>query len=345
MLKKIHIQRYKSLFDVTVDLEPLTVFIGPNGSGKSSICESIYFLSNVIDWLEQQTGKSDVSIPIQTVREIVRKSFGTENTQSKFWHGSADPFRFEFTVRGGNNSEINKTIILPSEFVELPIERAIANTLSRTQIFDFSPKLISHTDSSTTHFQSSGNGIAYQLADILLNDRKRFAELETQFTQLIPNIERIVLERHPQTNQFSLYLKDRFSDFNIPSSDVSDGTLRILAFLTVLYQLDSPKVICFEEPENGIHPWLLNKIIELLTIVSTSGIRGTPVQILITTHSLTMLDLLMPEQIRTVEMDKDGKTHVHPLPVSNARFKEALASFDGDLGELWFTNIFGGNPQ
>ena len=45
MLEKIRIERYKSLYDVTINLEPLTVFIGPNGSGKSNICEALFLLS------------------------------------------------------------------------------------------------------------------------------------------------------------------------------------------------------------------------------------------------------------------------------------------------------------
>ncbi|MBV7334869.1 AAA family ATPase [Chloroflexi bacterium TSY] len=46
MLTRLIVQRYKSLYDVALDLEPLTVFIGPNGSGKSNICEAIVMLSH-----------------------------------------------------------------------------------------------------------------------------------------------------------------------------------------------------------------------------------------------------------------------------------------------------------
>lgn len=46
MLTRLAVRRYKSLYDVSLDLEPLTVFIGPNGSGKSNICESLVLLSD-----------------------------------------------------------------------------------------------------------------------------------------------------------------------------------------------------------------------------------------------------------------------------------------------------------
>jgi predicted ATPase len=142
-----------------------------------------------------------------------------------------------------------------------------------------------------------------------------------------------------------LELIDKYSDHHIPASDISDGTMRILAFLTALYQENTPSIICFEELENGVHPWLLNKMMELLKIVSTEGITGKPVQVLITTHSPLLLNYVEPHQVRAVELDKEGKTQVHALPTDSVRFQKALEAYDGSLGELWFTNIFGGNPQ
>ena len=52
MLSKFKVQRYKSLFDTEIDLEPLTVFIGPNGSGKSNICEAIVVFSDFLKRIE-----------------------------------------------------------------------------------------------------------------------------------------------------------------------------------------------------------------------------------------------------------------------------------------------------
>jgi predicted ATPase len=45
MLSSVHIQGFKSLKDVTIDLEPITVFVGPNGSGKTSALDALLSLS------------------------------------------------------------------------------------------------------------------------------------------------------------------------------------------------------------------------------------------------------------------------------------------------------------
>jgi len=88
-------------------------------------------------------------------------------------------------------------------------------------------------------------------------------------------------------------------------------------------------------------------MMELLKIVSTEGITGKPVQVLITTHSPVLLNYVEPHQVRAVELDKEGKTQVHKLPIDSVRFQKALEAYDDDgaLGELWFTNVFGGNPE
>jgi predicted ATPase len=236
-----------------------------------------------------------------------------------------------------------RDFLVSSQYLDSPL----ASSLKKVSIYDFAPTALSNNASSTLLTNSmdrTGQGIAYALVDILHTNRERFDELEERLTRLVPNIKRISLPR-TQNQTFSLELIDRYSEHHIPASDISDGTLRILGFLTALYQENTPSIICFEEIENGIHPWLLHKMMELLKIVSTEGITGNPVQVLITTHSPVLLNYVEPHQVRAVELDGEGKTQVHNLPVDSVRFQKALEAYDGDLGELWFTNVFGGNPE
>jgi predicted ATPase len=233
--------------------------------------------------------------------------------------------------------------MVSSQYLDSPL----ATSLNKVSVYDFAPTVLSSNTSSTlltSSMDRTGQGIAYALVDILHTNRERFDELEERLTRLVPNIKRISLPR-TQNQTFSLELIDRYSEHHIPATDISDGTLRILGFLTALYQENTPSIICFEEIENGIHPWLLHKMVELLKIVSTEGITGNPVQVLITTHSPVLLNYVEPHQVRAVELDGEGKTQVHNLPVDSVRFQKALEAYDGDLGELWFTNVFGGNPE
>jgi len=47
MLTRIHVENFKSLKDVSIELKPLTIFIGPNGAGKSSILQAILVLKKL----------------------------------------------------------------------------------------------------------------------------------------------------------------------------------------------------------------------------------------------------------------------------------------------------------
>lgn len=83
----------------------------------------------------------------------------------------------------------------------------------------------------------------------------------------------------------------------------SDGTLRTAAMLTALYQEPSPSLLGFEEPELAVHPGALPLLFDLLEEASTRS------QILLTTHSPDLLDLLDIEDIRVIER-RDGATTV-----------------------------------
>jgi predicted ATPase len=345
MLTQIRIQRYKSLYDVTVDLEPLTVFIGPNGSGKSNLCEALRVLSLLLKNLPPPA--NEVILRLDDLQNAI-SSGSNQVARNKFWHGeTSEPILFHFTVRKNIESEqygpigvtdINLSSQQPQ--YHLRVTPSLVKALGQVAIYDFSPAFL--VQSTTETFQFTGRGIANLLSDILFDNRERFDELEQRFIQLVPNISRISLKR--ESGHSLLRLVDRYSEHLIPAADISDGTLRLLGFLAALYQAQTPDILCFEEPENGVHPWLLHKMVELLNLVTTEGIVGKPVQVLITTHSPVLLNYVKPEQVRAVELDKEGKTQIHNLPTDSARFQAAMKAYNNALGELWFSNLFGGNP-
>jgi predicted ATPase len=83
----------------------------------------------------------------------------------------------------------------------------------------------------------------------------------------------------------------------------SDGTLRIAAILTALFQETPLSLIGFEEPELGVHPGAIRLLFDLFKEASTRS------QVLLTTHSPDLLDLLPIDDIRVVER-RDGATTV-----------------------------------
>src|SRR5690606_23679070 len=111
---------------------------------------------------------------------------------------------------------------------------------------------------------------------------------------------------------------DRWSETTTYSPDeVSDGTMLVLAFLLIPYQQPSVDVLCIEEPERGLHPYLMNALVEQLRALSTGGDGRPPVQILLATQSAEFLNHLQPEEVRFLRRDaSDGSVIVETPPTS-----------------------------
>ena len=122
-------------------------------------------------------------------------------------------------------------------------------------------------------------------------------------------------------------------DFSIPATRLSDGTLRYLCLLAILYDPQPPPLICIEEPELGLHPDILPKLADHL--VKASG----RAQLIVTTHSDILVDAMTERPEAVVVCEKhDGKTEMRRL-----KKEELMVWLDKyRLGELWTRGHIGG---
>ncbi|HEX8696421.1 MAG TPA: AAA family ATPase [Longimicrobium sp.] len=135
-----------------------------------------------------------------------------------------------------------------------------------------------------------------------------------------------------QGGTVELYIDEGRDDF-VPASRLSDGTLRYLSLLTILLHPSPPPLVCFEEPELGLHPDILPTIAELLREASKRT------QLVVTTHSEALVSALAdaPEAIVVCEPSSDG-TQLRRLD------RDALVEWLNrySLGELWRMGEIGG---
>jgi len=106
----------------------------------------------------------------------------------------------------------------------------------------------------------------------------------------------------------------------------SDGFRRFYAHLLAIYQRPSKQTLLFEHPEDGIHPGVLSVLAEEIKAAPESG-RG---QVILTTHSPSLLDHFSAEQIRVVELS-GFETRIGPI---SSEQKEAIQDNLLDTGEL-----------
>lgn len=129
------------------------------------------------------------------------------------------------------------------------------------------------------------------------------------------------------------FIRERGMSSPIPAARLSDGTLRYLCLLAILYHPEPPPLVCFEEPEIGMHPDLIATIAEMLLEASQR------MQIIVTTHSDILVSALsaVPEAVIVCERTEDG-SQLRRLE------REPLEKWlqDYSLGELWRTGEIGG---
>ena len=100
-----------------------------------------------------------------------------------------------------------------------------------------------------------------------------------------------------------VYLQLTEADFKVPGWLLSTGTLRMLALLALLRHPDPPPLIVVEEIENGLDPRSIHLIVEEIRNAVLNGVT----QVIMTTHSPYLLDLLTLEHLVLVERDANGQ--------------------------------------
>jgi predicted ATPase len=147
----------------------------------------------------------------------------------------------------------------------------------------------------------------------------------------VPRLEKVTAEPM-QDGRLLLEIKDAPFDRPVLAKYASDGTLKLLAYLTVLYDPNPPQLIGIEEPENFLHPKLLPELAEECRNASACA------QLLVTSHSPFFVSGLRPEEIRVLYRDEHGYTQSRRV----ADMQRAVRMYEagGQLGHLWTEGFF-----
>ena len=117
----------------------------------------------------------------------------------------------------------------------------------------------------------------------------------------------------------------------------SDGTLKLLAYLTVLPDPEPPQFVGIEEPENFLHPRLLPELAEECRAATERS------QLLVTTHSPFFIATLKPAEVRALYRDEQGFTQA--IRVSDIQGVPEFLQEGASLGHLWLEGHLGvGDP-
>ncbi len=348
MIRRVHIENFKSLRSVTVDLGPLTVLIGRSGSGKTNFVHALRWLRDVL------------------VTRNADELIGRQNQSwSKILHAPAEDFgplvfRFQFEVPGfvgtfdyelrfvSSNRKLFPSLhteflyqngqavfhhekgawLHPPQLTRLPEPNGIMLG-SLTGLEEASAAYFMLTAGIACH--SFGDSVFRQVQngtptshDGLADDGSNFLKTFANMHSAPKTMSRVrdmaaslrVLKPHLKSVDLQLPTRDlvmvthAINGTLLPlnAADESEGFRRLLACLLALNQEPSKELLIFDEPEKGLSIRALAALAEEFKSHVDRG-RG---QILLTTHSPELLNAFEPEQIRAVEMD-GYETRIGPV--------------------------------
>jgi predicted ATPase len=346
MIKEIHIQNFKSIRDVRVDLTPVTVLIGRSGAGKSNFIRAIRFVRNYLvdpgkavqiegGWnrIFPFGAKEDLHFSIRFKIPGYESDFSYQVVWQAHPHTADLVVSEERLLLGGNvifgrsgkqweawpdaRPKPNVQPVLYISSFPTVTEAVLAFTALTSGIgwHDFPADVFL---SSARDEKSQTKGLADSASNYLDVLRDLTQNLQSQHSrrQILARIRQInpsvcSLELDSIIKPTRIVVTHEVGNERIPLelSQESDGFRRYYAHLLALYQFPSKQLLMFEEPENGIYPGALQNLAEEFR----SAFEQERGQVLLTTQSPALLDGFDPDSIRVVEVDDNQSTRIGRL--------------------------------
>jgi predicted ATPase len=357
ILKEIHIEGYKSIRSAQLKLNPLNVLIGANGSGKSNFIGCFKFLHLAVEQKLQQTVAK-----LGGAERLLY--YGSKETPELKFQLDFSPNFYKISLEPTDKDNLiidTESIGFQAFGYSSPYWKSIIGTETEPSLYKGaggsmgkyvkekveSWRVYHFHDTSTSarikknnrindnlFLQEDGANLAAFLYAMQHQNIKHYERIVKTIQMVIPLFKDFLLRPMVENADFiRLEWRDKNSDYIFDISDLSDGSLRFIAIITMLLQPNRPALILLDEPEMGLHPFAIKILAGLLKKIAHFS------QVIIATQSVELVSEFEPEDIIVTEQ-KDNASTFHRL--ESEPLKGWLSSYS--LGQLWQKNIIGGRP-
>ncbi|GAB3040685.1 AAA family ATPase [Spirosoma pulveris] len=356
MLKRVSIQNFKSLKDVTLDLQKVNLLIGPNNSGKTNFLKALeFFRFGVL--------QDDVTAEHQSRDFRFKRSSDTLSIELILERQDEEiTFLREFVFSDPSSAvDVKSAQIIKNNGVEIarndqgyPDIAFLRRALNSLRIYKPDPnKLTQPAYFSADEIELKGDcsNLIPFLFYLNTNYKRVYQELEKNLDKCVRDI--VSFSTPPVKVEGESKLGLKFfgkNDENYWAEDVSEGVLYFLALLTIINQPNPPKLLLLEEPEKGIHPRRIWEVVKFIFQLA----EEKDVQVILTTHNEHVVNAFstMPESVFVFDKDDEGATYVRNLqtdiikPTDRKSEELGLDKIDltSNLGENWLYGLIGGVP-
>lgn len=358
MIKTFNVDNFKSLNNLSINLQPMTVIVGNNATGKSSILQAIDFVCGCVN--------DDFSVLLE------RRGWTVDNIRSKFIRSGTA--RISFGVEVVLEEPVNTTLkwgmvlqpnvaknqlhLVSEEIVDLDTKETLVqykasgggrikgdkgelSIMPNFVITSSCLKVIQHLhgvdsrlnrlvaffDNSESfemlapdNMRLSSRGIVKNIGETGKNlpsfIRQMSAEQKNNF---MSKLKRIMGARISDVSASVkgkpgwtlINVKEHYDtgDVEFSSKEISDGILRVLAFIAISEIEPANAIFLLDEVENGINSDYAEAMIDVLSEIYEESRH----QLVLTTHSTVFLDYVKPEQIVLLYRDQNGSTRADNL--------------------------------
>lgn len=250
------------------------------------------------DWVKKYVGRSQVAVWKNNMGGGSAKPFiETENRD-----GIPTLFIRQDGRQGGKATPanaINQTVLSGINSVDFPHVFAAKEEMRSWRFMQLSPDELRKPtvqDAKMSYYLNhNGANLAAALYRIKLTDEYILTEISRELTRFLPDFVRVDVVNDEANKQFVVKLRQKDGK-EFSSRVLSEGTLRVLALIVMQFDPEHQGLLCFEEPENGIHPMRIKQMVQLLSSLSTDFYEDADFlrQVIVNTHS----PLIVREMIR-----------------------------------------------
>lgn len=207
-------------------------------------------------------------------------------------------------------SAAEATVLYSITNAEFPHMFALREEMRHWRLLQLDPALLRRPAPVTAAdtLTADGSNLAAVLARMKaetatdLRPQGVLSDIAAELNHLIPGVTRLDASLHDASREYRIELTMR-DGLPFTSRVISDGTLRVLALLTLLHDPKHRGLVCFEEPENGVHPGRVKTLVQRLQDMVSRPRDGVDVgkldevpplsQLLLNSHSPVVLAALL----------------------------------------------------
>ena len=271
------------------------------------------------------------------VRERLPRSTGGRSTPFIDTDGNRikiNPDGYAGTARVVSLEGARRTVLSNISTLEFPHAYAAKNMLQDIRFLQLNPEKLRQPSKFATspYLKSDGSNLAAMVARLRKEEPDIEQMISNDLSSIIPGISEFVLYEDGIKEEYSIVVKHT-DGYYLPPRLLSDGTLRVLALIAISYDPQFNGIILLEEPENGVHPGFIVRIVELLqTITEVPSLSSDTKQVITNTHSSRLIEVVDDKSLAVALPKTVVSPELGSYTVTTVNFvRDELLSADANL--------------